>query len=90
MSNIHENISTHSEGGKAVDYLGPNQIIILRELSKGPVKNVPRGLHGDDMEILVKAGCVVATPENDGTVSHEITEAGRAAYERSQGPSMGF
>jgi hypothetical protein len=30
-----------------------HQKMILQELAKGPVKNLPKGLHGSDMEYLV-------------------------------------
>jgi predicted transcriptional regulator len=62
-----------------------NQIMLLRELAKGPVKNLPRGLHGEDMDYLVKAGCVVETLEDGNKASYEITVAGRAALKESDG-----
>jgi hypothetical protein len=61
------------------------QIIMLRELAKGPVKNMPKGLFGPDMEYLVVARYVDETPEADNKASFEITDEGRKALKHSVG-----
>jgi DNA-binding PadR family transcriptional regulator len=61
------------------------QIMMLRELAKGPVENTPKGLYGADMEYLVTAGYVDKTAEADNRATYKITDEGRAALKRSVG-----
>jgi hypothetical protein len=68
--------------------LTQDQFMILQELCRGPVRHAIKGLHGAHMEELVKLAYVVETPESDGTVSYEITDAGRAAYVQSEGGTV--
>jgi hypothetical protein len=62
-----------------------SQIMMLRELAKGPVKDQPKFLYGSDMEYLITARYVDRTDEADNKASFEITEEGRKALKHSVG-----
>ena len=62
-----------------------DQITMLRELAKSPVKNMPKGMYGPNMEELVTARYVIETVGTNNKVSYEITDEGREALKRSIG-----
>ena len=61
------------------------QIMMLSELAKRPVKNLPKDLFGPDMEYLVTSRYVDKTEEADNKASFEITDEGRKALKHSVG-----
>jgi hypothetical protein len=64
--------------------------MILQELEKSPVKNLPKDLKGgSNMEYLIACRYVMETaePENN-RASYEITDAGRAALAASEGGAV--
>jgi hypothetical protein len=66
-----------------------HQKMILEELEKGPVKNLPKDLKGgSNMEYLVECRYVMETAEPANRASYEITDAGRAALAASEGGAV--
>ena len=61
-------------------YLTPNQIRLLRELEDhGGVLIVRPRADRDDYDVLERMGLVESHALRSGEITHEITDAGRAA-----------